>query len=96
MVTGASAGTATGVAGLASSVKAGVSGDSSSGDSSVGVCSIGDGDSGSIGDSCVCDCSVVVCDGNGSIGDGSNDNTSGNCGDCGGGNVSKVSWSPRR
>ncbi len=74
----------TGIApGLASSAKAGVSGDSSGGDSSVGDCSVGD-------------CSVGGGDGNGRIGDGSDDDTGGNCGDCGGSNVSKAFWSPRR
>ena len=93
------------------SAKAGVSGDSRGGDSSVGEdCSVGDGsgngngDNGSIGDSCVCDCSdscvcdcsVIGGDGTGSIGDGSNDDTGGNCGNCGGGNISKWFWSSRR
>ena len=93
----------TGIApGLASSAKAGVSGDSSGGDSSVGDCSVGDcrvggGDgNGNIGDSCVCACSVGGGNGNGRIGDGSDDDTGGNCGDCGGSNVSKAFWSPRR
>ena len=98
--------------GLASSAKAGVGGDSRGGGGSVGDCSVGNGDHGSIGDSCVCACSVGGDDGIGSIsdgsdddtsgncgdcgGDGSDDDTSGNCGDCGGGNVSKGFWNPRR
>lgn len=101
--TGAPARASTGIApGLASSAKAGVSGDSSGGDSSVGDCSVGDcrvggGDgNGNIGDSCVCACSVGGGNGNGRIGDGSDDDTGGNCGDCGGSNVSKAFWSPRR
>jgi hypothetical protein len=79
--------------GLASSAKAGVSGDLSGGDSSIGDCSICNGDHGSTGDSA---CSVVGVDGNGSIGDGSNDDTGGTGGDCGGGNVSKGFRSSRR
>ena len=82
--------------GLASSAKAGVSGDSRGGDGSVGDCSVGNGDHGSIGDSCACACSVGGGDGNGSISDGSDDDIGGNCGDCGGGNVSKGFWSSRR
>ena len=82
--------------GLASSAKAGVGGDSRGGGGSVGDCSVGNGDHGSIGDSCVCACSVGGDDGIGSISDGSDDDTGGNCGDCGGGNVSKGFWSSRR
>ena len=78
--------------GLASSAKAGVSGDSRGGDGSVGDCSVGNGDHGSIGDSCVCACNVGGDDGIGSISDGSDDDT----GDCGGGNVSEGFWSSRR
>ena len=82
--------------GLASSAKAGVGGDSRGGGGSVGDCSVGNGDHGSIGDSCVCACSVGGDDGIGSISDGSDDDTGGNCGDCGGGNVSEGFWSSRR
>ena len=70
--------------GLASSAKAGVGGDSRGSGGSVGDCSVGNGDHGSIGDSCVCACSVGGDDGIGSISDGSDDDTGGNCGDCGG------------
>ena len=82
--------------GLASSAKAGVGGDSRGGGGSVGDCSVGNGDHGSIGDSCVCACSVGGDNGIGSISDGSDDDTGGNCGDCGGGNVSEGFWSSRR
>ena len=82
--------------GLASSAKAGVGGDSRGSGGSVGDCSVGNGDHGSIGDSCVCACSVGGDDGIGSISDGSDDDTGGNCGDCGGGNVSEGFWSSRR
>ena len=73
----------------ASSATAGISGDSSDGDSSIGGRSVEQSDNVSIDEGS----DDVSSGGDGRIGDGSEEDTGGNCGGC---DVGKASWSPRR